>query len=157
MDHCIYAVTPEGKQQWQRNIRNITRSSPVVDANGDIHLSPNSFSVSLRPDGHKRLGYPRACVDEVSPLVAPGMELFISQPWRAFVAYAGKDLPFWRFDNLIDNLAASPVMSRDGVIYALDGHFLYAFRANWGPRPWRTGPWPMFRANARHTGRVAAP
>ncbi len=156
MDHCIYALSPEGKQIWQRNIRYITSSSPVVDANGDIHISPNSYNVSLRPDGHKRMGYPEATTQDTTPLVGPGVELFYSQPWRAFVAYADKDMPFWRFETTA-NLAGSPVMSKDGIIYIIDGSYLYAFGGEWGPPPWRTGPWPMFRANPRHTGRVELP
>ena len=156
MDRCIYALTPQGKAQWQRNIRSITRSSPVVDADGNIHLSPNSYSVSLRPDGHKLLGYPEAVPDDITPLVAPGLELFFSQPWRSFVAYSGRDLPCWRFDTTA-NLAGSPVMSKDGIIYIIDGRYMYAFGTDWGQAPWRTGPWPMFRANPRHTGRVAIP
>ena len=55
---------------------------------------------------------------------------------------------------MVANVAASPVIDGGGTIYACDGKFLYAINSTNGLAPPAKSSWPMFRANARHTGRV---
>jgi hypothetical protein len=45
------------------------------------------------------------------------------------------------------------VIGDDGVIYVGDGRNLYSFAAT-NSASLAKSSWPMFRANARHTGRV---
>ena len=159
MDHCLYALAPDGRLVWRRDIRNITASSPVLDAAGNIYLSPGIFNYSLGPDGRRR--YICGAPSEVgtAALAVTNGEVFFAHPWRFFNAYVneghdGQARLAWSFEMPDGTLLASPVMSRTGVIYAMNGHFLYAFGTDWGAAPGAAGTWPMFHANARHTGRV---
>ena len=56
------------------------------------------------------------------------------------------------------NLTAPPVVTAAGIIYAVgeDG-VLYAIQPPGERSPPAKSSWPMFRANARHTGRVGNP
>ena len=51
-------------------------------------------------------------------------------------------------------VTTSPAIGSDGTIYVADGHFLHAINSTNGLAPPAKSSWPMFRANARHTGRV---
>jgi hypothetical protein len=51
------------------------------------------------------------------------------------------------------NLDGAPVIGGDGMIYIGCNQRLYAVSPP-NRLPPAKSPWPMFRANARHTGRV---
>jgi hypothetical protein len=53
-----------------------------------------------------------------------------------------------------DSSGYAPVVGADGTVYATVGSTLYAIVATNGPS---TGPWPVFRGNARHTGKIEKP
>jgi hypothetical protein len=55
---------------------------------------------------------------------------------------------------LDDLVKASPAIGDNGTIYVTGGSFLNALTATNAP-PLAKSSWPMFRANPRHTGRVA--
>jgi len=160
MDHNLYALSAGGKELWRRDVHNVSACGPVIDAGGNVLLLPSLDARVFTPEGKETVIFGTPTVENVSPLVAPNGQVFFSHSWRKFEAYDpgrfGRDPAFWSFPTLA-NLLDSPVMAPDGNIYCMDAHFLYAFRADWGPPPWNCGPWPMFHANARHTGRVAGP
>ena len=50
---------------------------------------------------------------------------------------------------------ASPLVAPDGIVYVVNGGGMLNAVGN--NSPLLTGPWPMFRANPRHTGVVNSP
>jgi hypothetical protein len=52
-------------------------------------------------------------------------------------------------------LIASPNISSDGTLYAATDNYLHAINSTNRLAPLAKSSWPMFRANPRHTGRVA--
>ncbi len=55
-----------------------------------------------------------------------------------------------------DELAnSSPIIGPDGTIYAVLGSTLYAVAS--GTNGPANSPWPMYRGNAQHTGRIQKP
>jgi len=57
--------------------------------------------------------------------------------------------------DLKDNISTSLTLGPDGTIYAVDLKELHAIRPPGPALPPAKSSWPMFHANARHTGRVA--
>ena len=89
-------------------------------------------------------------------MAVPGGEVLFPHPWRYINAYLdGNQAPLWTFEMSEGSPLPSLVMSRTGVIYAMNNRTLYAFGSNWGADSGSAGTWPMFHANARHTGRVS--
>jgi len=60
----------------------------------------------------------------------------------------------WVFDAGGDYTYTSPAIGQDGTIYATFGSRLYAFA---GTNGLADSPWPMYRQNPRHTGKVEKP
>jgi outer membrane protein assembly factor BamB len=89
---------------------------------------------------------------DVSPAVAAGGAIYFSAPYGKLTAFGADGAARWEF-NGGDNLNASPVIGGDGIIYICCNHRLNAVSAP-DEKPPAKSSWPMFRANARHTGRV---
>ena len=146
-DNNLYALKPDGTLRWK---------SPVLDAAGNIFVSPGNFNYSLGPDGRRRYICGAAAETDASALAVPGGEVLFPHPWRYINAYLdGNQAPLWTFEMSEGSPLPSLVMSRTGVIYAMNNRTLYAFGSNWGADSGSAGTWPMFHANARHTGRVS--
>jgi outer membrane protein assembly factor BamB len=132
----------------------------VLDEKGNLYLGandgPNGHGVSVDPNGKRRWMQYAAIPDDDSPAVAAGGDVYFSLTWRHLYAFALLDGGVrWQLDTEM-NLTASPVIADDGTIYACDGHSLYAIVPPGHPSAPAKSSWPMFRANARHTGRVNA-
>jgi outer membrane protein assembly factor BamB len=90
---------------------------------------------------------------DATPAVAANGEVYFSAPWRSLFAFQNDRTDLWHF-SADGNLVASPVIGDNGTIYICDGMFLHAINSTNGLAPPAKSSWPMFRANARHTGRV---
>ena len=85
--------------------------------------------------------------------VAAG-RIYTSMPWRMLYALQPNDhKPIWQL-RTDDNLTTSPAIAANGTVYAVCSEYLYAVRPLDGALPTTKSSWPVFRANARHTGRV---
>jgi outer membrane protein assembly factor BamB len=90
---------------------------------------------------------------DASPALAANGKVYFSAPWRRLVAFQQDGTELWHVDTAA-NLVASPAIGSDGTIFVCDGAFLRAINSTNGLAPLAKSSWPMFRANARHTGRV---
>ncbi len=63
------------------------------------------------------------------------------------------ETPQWFADTTF-NLTGSPAVGNDGTVYFTDGGYLYALTGTNGLPTLAKSPWPMWRANPQHTGRV---
>jgi len=84
--------------------------------------------------------------------------VYASQPWRTLAGVTADFKQQIWVAMLQGNLTAPPMVSAAGIIYVVgeDG-VLYAIQPPGELLPPARSSWPMFRANARHTGRVGNP
>ena len=85
--------------------------------------------------------------------------VYWSRPWRTLQAFdathadTGDAAVLWTAATEF-NLSSSPVVGADGMVYFMGDSYLYAVSPVGPGLPPAKSSWPMFRANARHTGRV---
>jgi outer membrane protein assembly factor BamB len=156
-DGNLYALHPDGTERWRFSTggvtEGVTESSPVLDETGNIYLAVGPCIVSVGPDGKKRWNWCSSVSINAAPAVAASGGIYCSAPWRRLFAFRQDRAELWHVDTEL-NLSASPVIGDNGNIYACDGKWLYAIVPPGNPAPPAKSSWPMFRADARHTGRV---
>ena len=157
LDGNLYALNPDGTERWHYHSGSTTESSPVLDEEGDVCIGNNVSTLVVSSDGKLRWSYGSAVPMEVSPAVVAG-RFYFSAPWWTLRAMWSEAAPsverqIWKTD-LSLNISASLVVGDDGTVYACAERFLYAIQPPGALVPPAKSPWPMFRANARHTGRV---
>ncbi len=153
-DGYLYALRPDHSELWRLYSGGATESSPVLDEKGNLYLAVNKVGVSISSDGklRRKFNFSPVLID-ATPAVAANGEVYFASPWRTLRAYQVNNSELWRVDT-VANLVASPVIGDDGTVYVSDGQFLRAINSTNGLAPPAKSSWPMFRANARHTGRV---
>ena len=151
LDGNLYAVNPDGSRQWQVHTGGATEGSPVVDELGRIYLAVNGSTLAYTREGKPSWGWPASTLLTVPPAVATG-QIYFSRPWLQFhvVSPTGQ---FVGKVNLPNNLSAAPVIDQNGQVYVVCERQVCAIRPP-NATPPAPSSWPMFRANARHTGRI---
>jgi outer membrane protein assembly factor BamB len=153
-DGIFHALRPDGTERWRLHTGGATWSSPVLDENGSIYLAANAIGISISRDGKKRLEFVYSpLLMDATPAIAANGDIYWSSPWRKLLASQADGTERWHVDTT-DNLIASPTIGYDGTVYISDGQYLRAVNSPAGLPPAAKSPWPMFRANPRHTGRV---
>ncbi len=152
MDGKLYAVTPEGKQQWAIFTGGVRESSPVIDQNGFICLGVNNVFTAYPPDGSGKKVWDMGVenIDSSGAVTADGRVIFTSQ-YGAIYSFSTNGAPQWS-DFLGEVRSASPNVAPDGTIYlGTCSTKLFAIKGTTGLA---ASPWPVFRGNARQTGRA---
>ena len=153
-DGNLYALRPDGKELWRLHTGGVTESSPVLDEKGNLYLTVNKIGISVSSDGKRQREYNYAVIlIDATPAVAANGKVYFSAPWRKLSAFQQNGTELWHVDTAADQVA-SPTIGSDGTIFVCDGLFLRAINSTNGLAPPAKSSWPMFRANARHTGRV---
>jgi outer membrane protein assembly factor BamB len=154
-DGNFYALRPDGMEKWRLHTGGATWSSPVLDENGNIYLVANKIGISISSEGRKRMDFNYSAVlVDATPAIAANGDIYCSEPWRKLSAFQPDGNEIWHVDTAA-NFVASPVIGEGGTIYISDGQFLRAINSPAGLPGLAKSPWPMFRANPRHTGRVS--
>ena len=154
-DGNFYALNPEGTERWRLRTGGYTASSAVLDEAGNLYLSANSFMTAITPDGKLWWQHPTDVPMEMSPTLTANGQVLFSVPWLQLggIDRTHKWPPVWIFQ-MGYNLASSPNVDAAGIIYSSDGQRLFAFKPTTNAAPLEKSVWPMWRANAQHTGRV---
>jgi len=152
-DGNLYALRPDGTESWRLHTGGTTESSPVLDENGNIYLSVNNGNASVDRGGKKRWDWGSPVLIHASPAVAANGLVYFSAPWRKLVAVRPDGTELWHLDTTA-NPVASPMILENGTVVLCDEQVLRAINSTNGLPPPAKSSWPMFRANARHTGRV---
>ena len=157
-DGNFYALNPDGKERWRLHTGGATESSPVLDEKGNIYLAVNGVNVSISPDGKKRWDKVFPILIDASPAVAASGLIYFAAPWRNLQAVQPDGHQRWlmNVDTNVSNpgIVASPAIGKDGTVYIAEADWLVAINSTHRLAPPAKSSWPMFRANARHTGRV---
>lgn len=154
-DGNLYALRPDGSQLWKLHTGSFTATQPVLDAAGNLYLAAGHDQLAVDPAGRVIWRHPTDLLLDLTWAVAGNGTVYASRPWLAISAMNRTNWwpPVW-VGQMSLNLASSPTVNADGVVYACDGYFLNAFHpAN--AAPLEKSSWPMWQANPQHTGRVA--
>jgi outer membrane protein assembly factor BamB len=156
-DGNLYALKPDGSELWRLHTGGFTEASPVLDASGQIYLAVNGLKTSISATGKKIWEYGGSPIlIGPAPAVAANGLVYFASSWGSLIAYDAAGHTVWSADLGRGGVpTGSTAISADGVFYTGDGRILQAFAATNGA-PLAKISWPMFHADARHTGRVAA-
>ena len=154
-DGNLYSLKTDGTEQWHYHTGSMTESSPVLDEDGNIYLGDNQNAIlTFSPGGKFRWRVSDPLKVDQAAAVAGG-RVYTTLPWRMlYTVAADSGKPLW-LANLPYNLSTSLVIDADGTIYSVCSFYLYAITPPDGALPTTKSSWPMFRANARHTGRLS--
>ncbi len=150
-DGNLYRLKPDGTETWHCRIGGGSDSSPVLADNGNIFVTSAYQTLVISPAGAKLANWGSPLWLDETPAAADGTVLF-SSPYRQLSAVQPDGRALWAAE-LTTRIASSIVISRDGQIYFSCGQFVQAVQPPAPLQPARSS-WPMFRADARHTGRV---
>jgi outer membrane protein assembly factor BamB len=154
-DGNLYRLGADGKEIWRCRTGSGADGSPVLAENGNVIIAAAHKTLIISPAGAviwtrgSSLGGD-SWIDE-TPAVAQGIVCFTC-PDNAVMATQFDGTFLW-WAHLIANPTSSPVINRDGQIYMCCWTSLQAWQPPVPLLPARS-PWPMFRADSRHTGRV---
>jgi outer membrane protein assembly factor BamB len=152
-DGNFYALRPDGSERWHLHTGGVTRSSPVLDGQGLIYLGVNADCVAIDESGQKKWAASMwSTVDSTTAVDANSLVYCASRNGR-LAGMMSNGTVLWRQQYDGGEIHASPMLGGDGIIYLPDAEYLRAI-APANPVPPANSSWPMFRANARHTGRV---
>ena len=153
-DGNFYALQPDGTELWRQHLGGYTPSSPVLDADGNIYVMAGNDHVSLGRDGSIRWRHPTQVPLDMAGGVTANGQVIVSMPWHAVSSMGATNCwpPLWDF-RMGQNLSTAPNICRDGTILACDGAYLYALSLAHASPPAKSS-WPLWRADAQHTGRV---
>lgn len=152
LDGNLYALNPDGTERWRLHTGSTTASGPVLDEVGNLCIGHNNCTLVISKNGQNLWHSGAAVPVEVSG-VALSRRFYFSVPWRTLQAVGTSDRRIWQAD-FSDNVSASPTLKADGTLYVVAGGSLYAVRPPDPGLPPAASPWPMFQADARHTGRA---
>jgi len=152
-DGNLYALHPDGSERWHLQTGGMTASSPVLDPNGNLYVMVKECLFSFTLEGTKRWAWCGALDNDDSVAIAADGLVYFPRPWRTLTAMKPDGAEQWTLGTE-SNIGSSPAVGNDGTVYVRDERYLHAINSTNGLAPLAKSPWPMFRANPRHTGRV---
>ena len=155
LDGNLYALKPDGTEKWRYHSGSSTESSPILNEADDVCVGNNVNSFVVSAEGRLLWNWGSAVPMEASQVAVSG-HFYFSRPWRLIMGFTLDGKPLWQAD-LPANISASLMVSPDGTIYMCAEQRLYAMRPPGEILPAAESSWPMFHANARHTGRAPKP
>jgi outer membrane protein assembly factor BamB len=152
-DGNLYRLKPDGAEVWHCRTGSGGDSSPVLAESGNIIIAVPHKIVFVSPAGE--VIWTRGVDDWVDATPAVVRNAVIcSNPWHQILG-VGEDhfTELWRV-YVTGNLTSSPVIGNHGEIYCCTDRAVEALQPPPLLLPPVQSPWPMFRADARHTGRA---
>ena len=152
-DNNFYALNPDGSLKWSYQTGGDVGSSPSIGSNGIIYVgSKDSNLYALNPDGSLKWSYQTGDKVGSSPAIGNDGTIYVGSNDNKLYALNSDGSLKWSYQTR-DAIISCPAIGSDGTIYvgSLDNN-LYAINGNSGGLA--DTPWPMFRHDVKHTGRV---
>ena len=159
----LQAVKPDGTTAWTSTESDAQQASPALGKDGTIYISAFDFGLSaFTPDGKLKwhvLSSPQLqqpfrntpTIDSAGNIYHNTSNTLWCLNSDGQVQWAVSGIPPETY--MIPSTAA-PAIGSDGTIYALLNYKLYAVA---GTNALADSPWPMYRCNARLTGKKEGP
>ena len=156
----LFAFTPEGTNLWSNG--EFTDASPVIGKDGTLYIRGfddhslyrvSAFGQATPTPASDSIRYTSATCPAID---AAGTVWYWASNTVWALSAAGQVLPWTQvIDD--DYLApqVSPVIGPNGTMYGARGSRLYAIDT--GTNGPANSAWPMYRGNARHTGKIEKP
>jgi outer membrane protein assembly factor BamB len=155
VDGKFYVLNPDGTLRMKVQTGGITESSPVLSNDGFIRICINDTRGGIFPDGKLPPLQPvPGCPLDCTPTMGADGRAFYLDGYGGLSALDAKSYIAWGIE-LRMYFVNSPLLTPDGTIYAIP--FFGPMAAVQVNTTLMDSPWPMFRANLRHTGVVNAP
>lgn len=166
-DGMFHAVNPDGRRRWDLRTGGITGSSPVLGADGTIFVSVNQTHCAIAPDGKFKWQRPlwndwQQSLWNLQPgffgetaaaVLANGQVVFTGGDAYVMTVPGDNGQREWVWNYFLYGASySSPSVASNGTIYVMSTS--PNFSALQGNVPLARTPWPMFRSNPQHTGRV---
>ena len=159
VDGTLHALNPDGSVRWQLHTGGITPSSPVLGADGTIYISVNQTHCAVGSDGKFKWqrafwhAQPDLFGESAAAVLADNSVVFIGCDGFVMTVPGDDGKEDWIWNAWMDGPSySSPLVGPDGKVYVMGIEpFLKCLDRN---VPLAATPWPMFRGNPQHTGRV---
>jgi hypothetical protein len=157
----LFAFTPDGANLWAGSAdTSIELSSPSIGPDGTIYVTTGEGRLcAFSPSGELKWQAHTNGLSRTTPAIdSAGTVYFLANSALFAISPAGGVL--WGYALLTDPRGifnqsyTSPTISPDGTIYVTSYNRLYAFA---GTNGLADSPWPMYRQNPRHTGKIERP
>ena len=152
-DGNCYALNPNGTELWRLHTGGYTSSSPVLDEQGNLYFAANTEQYSISPDGKVRWHYGNANPIFNSPAALADAQILVASRWSRSGLLSTTASTLWNLPSGY-GFSSSPDVSPAGIIYVTDEHRIFAFQPLKNAAPPAKSSWPLWRADAQHTGRV---
>jgi outer membrane protein assembly factor BamB len=152
-DGNLYRLKADGTEQWRYHTGSGGNGSPVLAENGNIVIAAQYKTLIISPAGALVWSLDSPYWIDETPAVALGTVCF-NDSWQQLSARQPAGGELW-VAHLTNNPTSSPVISSQGQIYFCCEKYVQALQPPVTLAPAKSS-WPMFRADARHTGRVGS-
>jgi outer membrane protein assembly factor BamB len=116
-DGNLYALTPNGKEEWAFDTGAIIDSSPAISPNGTIYVgSVNGKLYAVTPAGQKEWEFPTGDDIVSSPALDANGTIFVGSYSDKLYAIRPDGSQKWAFDAGSD-IVSSPAVSENGTVY----------------------------------------
>ncbi|MBU6409731.1 MAG: PQQ-binding-like beta-propeller repeat protein [Verrucomicrobia bacterium] len=151
-DGFLYALHPDGTEIWRLRTGGIFGTSPILDDKGRIYIEANQLLIAVSPEGKKLWDFGAPWWVHSSPAAAANGTVYCPYPWQELLDFGPDRTIEWTAIEK-GGINGSPVIGPDGTVYFTCADFMTAYAPS-NAAPPANSTWPMFRADARHTGRV---
>lgn len=157
-DGKFYAIdAATGARRWEYAVDATLEGSPALGPDGTIYFGDGGgYLHALSPSGEARWAFNAGDPIVSTPAIRADGAIVFGTGASRIVALEPDMREKWRF-SAGDWVDSSPVIAPDGTIYI--GSYdrrIYALHGNGAPAS-RFSTWPMFRHDAAHRARLAAP
>ena len=154
-DGWLHALAADGVERWRLHTGGYTGATAVLDENGNIYLTAARDFYFVSPQGKIIFQTPGEVTIDASGAATANREVIFSIPWLRIGSFSMDHFwpPTWVV-GISDNLAGSPNVDAQGVIYAGGAGGLFAIKPPNAAPPAKSA-WPLWRGDAQQTGRVS--
>ena len=163
----LYAFSAPGSNLWVNTTNSFVGSCPAIGKDGTIYVATYGGGTlyALTPSGDVKWKATLTLEDSTNapPIKCPAIDsqgTIYHAAFHSLYAISPQGNVEWTFTHPGDTNSpanrtlTSPAIGPDGTIYVTFGSKLYAL---YGTNKLADSPWPMYRQNARHTGKVEKP
>jgi outer membrane protein assembly factor BamB len=159
VDGIFHALNPDGTRRWALRTGSITASSPVLGVDGTIFVSVNQTHCAITPEGKLKWqrpfwhAQPGLFGENAAAVLTNGHVVFTGGDALVMTVPGDDGQTEWVWNYfMFGAIYSSPLVANDGTICVMGTW--PEFSALRGAFPLAKTPWPMFRGNPQHTGRV---